>query len=194
MQSFQFRIFPKFPTRNFSLLLPPEYQPIPVHIFDDCGWGNTEHPVKTYSDTRRTCKLPLGTEPGTFLQWGDRADRYLKWDIMQMWSEWDKTLLWLKVIDYTLDSYPSCLFLIFPRWVPHLFFFSFNASTLIWHRCSFFNIFQGYFCSIPCFFPSPSSLFTPDTDLLLAERQHSFAWLAALPSSHTPTDMHLICH
>lgn len=70
------------------------------------------------------------------------------------------------------------------------FIFHFNVSTVTWlpYICSL-TFFEDIFVLL-----STEPLFTPDTNLILAERQHSFAWLAVLPSSHTPTDMHLICH
>lgn len=70
------------------------------------------------------------------------------------------------------------------------FIFHFNVSTVTWlpYICSL-TFSEDIFVLL-----STEQLFTPDTNLILAERQHSFAWLAVLPSSHTPTDMHLICH
>lgn len=59
--------------------------------------------------------------------------------------------------------------------------------------CLFFNIFSEYFGTVLCYFLR-KQLFNHDMNLILAEKQCCFAWLAVLLSSHTPTDMHLICH
>lgn len=67
------------------------------------------------------------------------------------------------------------------------------AITVIWHEYMFFNTLVDIFVLFRASF-FRKQLFTHDMNLILAERQHSFAWLAVLLSSHTPTDMHLICH
>ena len=65
-----------------------------------------------------------------------------------------------------------------PRQIEYLSFISalyFIVNTVIWREIMFFNILEDIFVQSSAAFFSPKQPFTPDMNLFLAERQHSFA-------------------